>query len=159
MELWGYAASPGTPLHLPCLQARAISWTAGPPLPFLSPGNLVCPEPGLVAQDEEVGAGAWRLSGWYRRPSCRRGGKNGVRASPGSPSAGEKGRPCSFPNEASLPSFQEIRGGFPPLASLSVFPPVSTLLGGLGGGEGQVPSGEELPLVFSVFLFPLNFPL
>lgn len=95
--------------------------------------------------------------GWYRRPSCRRGGKNGVRASPRSPSAGEKGRPCSFPDKASLPSFQEIRGGIPPLASLSVFPPVSTLLGGLAGGEGQVPSGEELPVVFFCLSFPPEF--
>lgn len=126
--------------------------------PCLSPGNLVCPEPGSVAQDEEAGAGAWRLSGVDRRPSCRRGGKNGVRVSPGRPSAGEKGRPCSFPDKASLPSFQAIRGGIPALASLSVFPPVSTLLGGLVGGEGQVPSGEELPLVFFC-LFHLNFPL
>lgn len=123
--------------------------------PCLSPGNLVCPEPGSVAQDKEVGAGAWRLSGVVREAFLQRGGKNGVRPPPEAPLQLRKGSPV--PDEASLPSSQEIGGGIPPLASLSMFPPVSTLLGGLAGGEGQVPSGEELPLVFFCLFFPLEF--
>lgn len=82
----------------------------------------------------EVSAEAWTLSGAVLEEAFLRqgGGRKGVDASPGSPSPGKKGRPCSISGEASLPSFQEMKRAFLPHQLPSS---CSHTSGGLLGGQ------------------------